>query len=130
MAANEQALKTLTMVTKSDVDLSAKQYYAVTLASNTNGVDVATAAKACDGILQNKPTAGQAASVGIDGVSVVAITASSAVLQGSLLEVDTGGTLKLLASGTAVAVAQLATGAPASICFIPARLLPGSAVRV
>lgn len=130
MAANEQNLKTLTYLTKSDVDLSAKQYYAVTQASGANGVDVAVAAKACDGILQNKPTAGLAASVGIDGVSVAAITASSAVLIGSGLEVDTGGTLKLLASGTMVAVALQANGSAATITFIPVRLLPGSAVRV
>lgn len=111
-------------------DLSAKQYYAVARASAAAGVDVAVAAKNMDGILQNKPTSGQAASVCRSGNTKAAITSGSAVLIGSLLEVDTGGTLKLLASGIVVAKALEANGSLAAVALITVELLPSNAAFV
>lgn len=122
--ATEQNQQTFTFT--SHADLSAKQYYAVTFVS-TGDVDVATAAKACAGILQNKPTAGRAASVARSGVSKAAISASSNVAVGDMLEVDTGGTLKKVASGTVVAQALEATNV-ASVAIISVMLLPSNAL--
>lgn len=111
-------------------DLSAKQYYAVARASGAAGVDVAVAAKNMDGILQNKPTSGQAASVARSGNSKAAITSGSAVLVGSLLEVDTGGTLKLLAAGFPVAKALEANGSLAAVALIEVAILPSNSLFV
>ncbi len=120
----------LTYTEPAIADLSAKQFYAVQRASTAAGVDVAVAAKACDGILQNKPTSGRAASIGYSGVTKAAISSSSAVLIGSLLEVDTGGTLKLYSSGIIVAKALEANGSFAGVTIIKVRLLPSNAAFV
>lgn len=122
--ATEQALKTLTY--PAAADLSAKQFYAVS-GDEVNGVNVATAAKNITGILQNKPKINQAASVGTDGQSKAAISANSNVAAGGLLEVDTGGTLKAIASGTAVARAQQATNTTV-VTIIPVEILRSNAV--
>ncbi len=111
------------------VDLSTKQFYAVTVNSSGN-VDLAVAAKNMDGILQDKPIAGQAGCICRDGISKAAITASSAVLNGSLLEVDTNRTFKLLASGTAVARALEANGSAAYVTVITVEILRTNAAFV
>ena len=107
-------------------DLSGKQYYAVQLNSSSQ-IALATAAKNIDGILQDKPVAGQAGTICRDGITKAAITASSAVLNGSLLEVDTAGTLKLLASGTAIAKAMEANGSAAYITVITVEIMRSNA---
>src|SRR5579863_7085631 len=91
-------------------DLSAKQFYAITVSGTAA---IATAAKNCDGILQNKPTSGQAASVAIFGVSK-AVLGTGGVTAGGLMEIASGGTLVALASGSAVAKA-LETGAAGNV---------------
>jgi hypothetical protein len=122
--AIEQNLRTCTY--PAAADLSAKQFYAVS-GDEVNGVNVATAAKNMTGILQNKPTANQAASIATDGQTKAAITASSNVAAGGLLEVDTGGTLKAIASGTAVARAEQATNT-AAVTIIPVTILRSNAL--
>ncbi len=108
-------------------DLSTKQYYATTI--NSSGqLALATAAKNCDGILQDKPSAqGQVGTLGWHGVTKAAISASSNIAIGDLLEVDTAGTLKKLASGTAVAKALEAVNV-ASVTVITVLLLKSNAV--
>ena len=81
--------------------LASQQYYAVTIGSS--GVDVATAGKNCTGILQNAPGAYQAAEICTFGITKAKITASSNVSVGTLLDVDSGGTLKATAGGVVVA---------------------------
>lgn len=123
--AIEQKLQTLTF--PAHADLSAKQYYAVSFLS-TGDVDVATAGKACTGILQDKPTAaGRAASVAQSGISKVALSASADVEVGTLLEVDTGGTLIPHSSGTVVAQSMEDSPAVATIAIVSAILLPSNA---
>jgi hypothetical protein len=107
-------------------DLSAKQFYAVTIGSGGT-IDVSTAAKNCDGILQDKPTSGKVGTVQYDGITKAAISASSNVAIGGLLEVDTGGTLKAIASGTAIAKALQATNT-GTVTIITVRLLRSNAV--
>lgn len=107
-------------------DLSTKQFYAVTVNSSSQ-IALATAAANMDGILQDKPVANQAGTICRDGISKAAITASSAVLNGSLLEVDTAGTFKLKASGTAVARALEASGTVAYIAVITVEILRSNA---
>ncbi len=100
MAERTLTLDTLPVSTTS---LATKQYYAVSIDS-TEGLILATAGNACHGILQDKPVVGEAGTVGIYGVSKAAISASQALTAGTtLLEVDTGGTLKAHASGVVVA---------------------------
>lgn len=103
-------------------DLSAKLFYAISTDSSGKAA-IATAAKNCDGFLQNKPTAGQAADVAIFGVTKV--QTSGAVTAGALMEVDASGNLKSIASGTAVAKAlETCTGA----AIITALILKSNAV--
>jgi hypothetical protein len=123
--AVEQGLKTLTF--PAAADLSAKQFYAVN-GNQTDGVNVATATKNMTGILQDKPAAaGRAASVAIEGQSKAAITASTAVTAGNLLEVDTGGTFKVLAGGTAVARAEQSLSSVAVVQIITVTILQSNA---
>lgn len=107
----------------STADLSAKQFYAV------DKGDVATAGKACDGILQNNPASGKPMTIQWNGVSKGAIAASQTITKGDLLEVTSGGTLIPLASGTAVARAEEALVSVAAVRIIGVMLLPGSAVH-
>jgi|GEM_PF-5321555 len=92
--------------------LVSKQFYAVTLDTAGN-LALAAAAKNADGILQDKPVAGEAGVAAIFGVSKAAISANQNIAVGDLLEVDTGGTLKKAASGTVVAKALEATNVSA-----------------
>jgi hypothetical protein len=102
-------------------DLSTKQFYAI-----TDG-NVATAAKNMNGILQNNPVLGGSATVQNGGFTKAAITANVSITKGALLEVDTNGTFKTLAGGTAVARAEEAvTGAVGVIGIITVRILPSN----
>lgn len=106
-------------------DLSAKQYFAIHIGT------VANAAKAIDGILQDNPTSGEAGSIAVSGVTKAVISASQALTAGvTQLEVDTGGTLKALASGVAVAVAMESLTSVASTRIIAVRLLPANGLFV
>lgn len=110
-------------------DLSAKQFYAVKLDTTTAGskISLATAAKNCDGFLQDKPTSGRAGQIAVLGISKVAITASTAITSGQLLEVDTNSTLKGVASGTVVAKALEPLDSTAAVCIITALILKSAA---
>lgn len=99
-------------------DLSAKQYFCI---YNEN---LATAAKNIDGILQDNPALGKAGSIATFGITPAAISASQALTAGvTLLEVDTGGTLKALASGVAVAKAMETLSSVASVRIISVELI-------
>lgn len=122
--AFEQALDTRSEVAAAD--LSAKQFYAVT--EGSTGINLATAAKNCSGILQDKPGSGKVGTYAVRGISKVAITASTAITKGAQLEVDTGGTLKTLASGIAVAVALESLSSVAAVRLISAEITLGVGV--
>src|SRR5262252_3690681 len=131
MPYNEGLLNTISA--PAGADLSAKQFYGVSLVnagSNPPGVTavVATAAKAVAGVLQNNPIAGQAATIQTTGTTKVAISASQVITGGTtLLEVDAGGTFKPVATGTAVAQALESLASTTAIGIISARLLPSNA---
>lgn len=103
-------------------NLSAKQYYCVSMDTNGNAV-LATAAKNIWGILQNTPdgSTDTSATIAVAGLSRAAITDTIAV--GAPLEVTSGGTLVNHASGTVVAIAMQA-GATGQV--IEVRLLPNN----
>ena len=105
-------------------DLSAKQFYAI-----ENG-DVAVAAKGIDGILQDNPKSGVHGSIAYDGSTKAAISASVTLTGGTtMLEVDTGGTLKALASGIVVAKALESLVSVAAVRFVAVQLLPSNALH-
>jgi len=107
-------------------DLSAKQFYAVTVGST--GMDVSTAAKSIDGILQDKPTSGQVGCYAHSGRTKAAISASQTITKGGLLEVASGGTLVPIASGIAVAKAMESLVSVAAVRLITVELLPAAGV--
>lgn len=107
-------------------DLSAKQFYAVT--EGSTGIDVSTAAKSIDGILQDKPTSGQVGCYARRGRSKAAISASQTITKGGLLEVASGGTLVPIASGIAVAKAMESLTSVAAVRLISVELLPAAGV--
>ena len=90
-------------------DLSAKQFYAMTVDSSSE-IAVAGAAANIAGILQNKPVAGVAASVQTDRISKA--VAGALVAAGAFLEIDSSGRFITLASG--ISVAQALSGAAAA----------------
>lgn len=90
----EQALTCISL--EAGADLSAKQYYFVTVASDGQVDPTGDGARA-DGVLQNDPAAaGRIATVAVAGVSRV--TAGDAITRGALVASD--------ASGKAVTAAQ------------------------
>jgi len=132
MAYNEGMFNTLSM--PAGADLSAKQYYAVVATADTTyppaqaTAQLATAAKAMTGIVQDNPVAGQAACIQTQGITKAAISASTTLTAGTtMLEVDTGGTLKANASGIIVAEAMENLTSVAKIAIVSVRLLPSNA---
>lgn len=122
--AREAILRTISEVAAAD--LTAKQYYAVTIGSG--GANVSTAGKNMDGVLQNKPnptaTSGElTAEIAIDGITKVAISANTAITKGGLLEVDTGGTFIPNSGGFAVAKALESLTSNANVCLITAAII-------
>lgn len=105
MATTEAILQTITVPSGSDFTAAASQFIAVKIDTSGNAV-VATAAKACDGILQNKPNSTQAASVAISGVSKA--VAGGDITVGQNLELASGGKMVPVASGIIVAKALTA----------------------
>jgi hypothetical protein len=116
----ESDLEVRTSIASSD--LSAKQFYAIQIASSA-GMTVANAAKAMDGILLDKPKAAQVGSYAQRGRCKAAISASQTVNVGDLLEIDTGGTLIPHASGTIVAKAHESLVSTAAVCIISVEIL-------
>ena len=102
-------------------DLSASQFLAVKLTSN--GMELATAAKAIDGILQDNPLAGKAGCYASDGVTKAAVSASQAFSVGALLEVDSGSTLKATSAGVIVAKALEAVTSVTTVSIIAVEIL-------
>lgn len=78
-------------------DLSAKQYHAVKVDGNGR-VALAGAGEAAIGILQNKPTAGQAATVMVSGISKM--VAGAAINEGDLIAVGAAGKAKVAVAAT------------------------------
>ncbi len=127
MAERTLILDTLPAVAGS---LATKQYYAVTT-DTSMGLIVAVAAKDMLGILQDKPVQGQAGTVAVFGVTKAAISASQSVTKGStLFEVDTGGTLKVLSAGTAVAKARESLTSVAAVKIIEVEILKSNTAYV
>ena len=116
------------------VDLSAKQFFAVSFntgSSVTGQIGLANAGKSIDGILLDNPKLGKAGCIATRGICKAAISASQALTAGiTLLQVDTGGTLTTLSSGTAVAKAMETLASTASVMIIGVELLPSNAAGV
>ena len=130
MAYNEGLLNTIS--SPAGTDMSGKQFYAVSLVAdpgNPPGTHAALsgAGKACTGVLQNNPLPGQAATIQTSGTTKVAISASSAIAAGALLDIDAPGTFITHAAGTAVAQALEPLASSPGIMIITARLLPSNA---
>lgn len=116
MAERTQTLDTLPCSTTAS--LITKQFYAVSIDSNETLI-VANAANACHGILQDKPVIGDPGVVCMYGVSKAAISASQTLTAGTTtLEVDTGGTLKVHASGVIVARARQSLVSVANVTIV------------
>lgn len=129
--AYEEALTFNKRSVVAGADLSAKQYYGVTSFSG-NTVNVAATGKAIAGILQDKPTSGQAGCIAYAGVTKAAIAASQTITAGvTMLEVGSGGTLIANSSGIIVARA-LGTldGTIAAVTYMAVELLPSNAAMV
>lgn len=69
-------------------DLSGDQYRFVTLDANAQ-IDVSAAGANAIGVLQNKPTAGQAATVRVAGITQIIL--GGTVASGGLVEIDANG---------------------------------------
>lgn len=112
-------------VCSSSTALTTSQFHAVT---NLAAMVISTAAANMDGILQDNPDKGQVAGVAVAGITKAAISASQALTAGvTLLEVDTGGTLKIHASGTVVAKARETLVSNTAVCIVAVELLPSNA---
>lgn len=130
MAYDEQTLLS-TLSAPAASDMTVKQFFAVSLASDGAGAvsaALATQNKACTGILKNNPYTGAVAEIQTEGITKAAITASTAITAGQLLKVDTGGTLCVKdASNTVVAQALESLSSVAAVAIIAVRLLPSNA---
>lgn len=87
-----------------EADLSAKQYFFVSV-SGTGGVVLTGAGATAIGILQNKPTLGQAATVRVSGISQVSIGANIAT--GAQVESDGNGEAITQNTGAAMGIMLL-----------------------
>lgn len=94
----EQNLSCITM--EAGQDLSSKQYYFVSLASDGQ-IDPTGDGASAEGVLQNAPSAaGYSATVGISGVSQV--VAGAAITRGDSVASGSAGKAKTAASGNRV----------------------------
>lgn len=123
--ALEQNLLTLSAAANSD--LSSSQFFCVSVNSSGKLV-VSTAGKACAGVLQDKPVAGEAGDYAYSGITKVAVSTGQTIAIADTLEVDTGGTVIKHSSGTVVGVALEAVTSSAAGCIIQMRLLPSNAL--
>lgn len=81
-------------------DLSSSQYCFVKVNSSGQAVLAATAGEAVIGVLQNKPTSGQAAIVCVGGESKVVIGNGGSVTAGDLVATDASAQAKTAVKGT------------------------------
>lgn len=111
--------------TTAAADLSAKQFYAVKITA-ARAVNLAsTGGEGIYGILQNKPPSGEAADVGLIGVTKA--IAGGTIAAGDLLMTDTAGKL-ITATSTNHAVGQALEAAVANQIFTMAIGLGGLGV--
>lgn len=109
--------------TTAAADLSASQFYAVKITA-ARAVNLAsTGGEPIYGILQNKPTSGQAADVGLFGITKA--VAGAAITAGAYLMTDTSGRLITVVT-TSKRVAQALEAATAAGQLITVALGPNS----
>lgn len=109
--------------TTAGADLSAKQFYAVKLSAARAVNLMAASTDDCYGILQNKPTSGQAADVGIFGVSKA--IAGAAISAGAKLMANSSGKVITFVGGSAnTLVGWAIEAASADTQIITIRLAP------
>lgn len=107
-------------------DLSAKQFHFVKV-SAANKVDVCTAiTDAPIGVLQNKPTSGQAANIRVLGISK--LSANAAISAGAILGSSTDSQAQT-AVATNVVCARALEAAGAANVIISALVLPGTSIK-
>jgi hypothetical protein len=113
-----EAVQPLKISLSAGADLSTKQYYFVKLDSNGDAVVCAAATDVPVGVLQNKPTSGQAAEIVVIGVSKV--NSDAALTIGNLIGTSGDGQADAKTAGTdtteyVVGRMLTATGAAAQI---------------
>lgn len=125
MAYEEMATFARRTVICGATSLAAKQFYAIRDANG--GAVLASAGKNIDGILVDPGGVGKACTIVSSGIVKAAISASTALTGGTtLLEVDSGGTLKPAAGGTVVAIARESLTSTAAVCLVAVQLLPNN----
>lgn len=95
--SNEQGSFSIGWLTAS-ADLSAKQHYALKVSGNGTVTVSSAAGAAVVGVLQNKPTSGQAADVMVSGVTKVE-AGTGGLTAGALWQTAADGTAIAAASG-------------------------------
>lgn len=111
--------------TTAAADLSAKQYFAVKL-SAARSVNVAsTGGENAYGILQNTPQSGDAADVGISGISKAKIGAAGCAAGDSLMTEAATGKLVTKTSTNVVVAVALEAGAADEIVTVKIIPTPG-----
>lgn len=111
---------------EASADLSAKQFYFVKI-DGDNKVNVCTAiTDAPIGVLQNKPTAGQAANVRLWGISK--LSANAAISAGDILGSSTDSQAQT-AVATNVTCARALTAAGAADVIFSALVMPGTSIK-
>lgn len=99
----------LTVTVPAGADLSGSQYRLVKLDANGNAI-LATAGDLCVGVLQNKPTLGQGATIMMDGITK--FIAGAAVASGVGVQSDANGAGITLAGGQRLGICmEAASGA-------------------
>lgn len=110
--------------TTAAADLSAAQYKAVKLTAARSVNLASTGGEAIYGILQNNPTSGQAADVGIFGISKALIGAAGCAAEDSLMT-DTTGAFTTKTSTNAVVAVALEAGVSGDIISVKIIPTPG-----
>lgn len=114
-------------------DLSAKQFYAVKLASTGKYALCDTAGERVSGILQNKPVADEAATVAVAGVTKA--LAGGVIAAGDLVSTDANGKVvsasqSLLTATAALNFSSIAAGLSADLTITVTGAAVGDAVAV
>ena len=111
---------------QANADLSAKQFFGVKVDTSADRKVILanTGGEGIYGILQNKPTSGQAADVALVGVSKAAINGT--VTRGDLLMTDNTGQFVTATGGNHAVAQALESGAAGTL--ITVALMPGAGV--
>ena len=109
--------------TTAAADLSSSQFYAVKITAARQVNLASTGGEAIYGILQNKPLSGQAADVGIFGISKA--VAGAAFSAGAALMTDTSGRL-ITQTGSTHRIAVAIEAATAAGQLITVAVVPGA----